>query len=97
MWRLAVSAMEDTLMNSIVESVANLIKKKPAELQLKDVSEAIPGVRRKANEFERDALSAEKKSMELREKAFQPTGKPVERPWSILRSARDVDYVLPPA
>ena len=64
---------------SVVDDVLGLLKKKPAELTLDDVKGGVLKLDRKSSEWERDAVAAEKKAAELREKAFTPGGQPADQ------------------
>lgn len=70
-----------------VEVIAQALGKNANQLKLEDIQRALPGIRHKADQYEKEALTAERAALEARAKAFSPETPASERAVLMRRAA----------
>ena len=74
---------------TLVDRIAISLGIKPALLKTADIHAKIPALKRKAEEYEKQAIAAEKASLDNREKAFSPDTPAADRSQLFRQSSLD--------
>lgn len=74
---------------TIVDKIAGILGMKSSDIRLKDVHAKMPALKRKAEEYEKQAVAAETASLENRAKAFSPDTAAADRARLMRQSQQD--------